>query len=294
MGDETETLKHEKILEEQLIKDFELMGNKLELVDDSSHRIQIHASPSGSTTSNTLTGQQQQQQQEQQPIAAAPSISQVVAGTGTSFVSGTTCDFISNVATSASARRQSLASSSRDNSSSIDSSATIATTITAQRTTNLLASEQKLHQKAADQAIKSDVSSASLKGNEGRQSSSNNRRPLGESLVANSDEQEHFERLILMDIEGKFSQLFLNHSLSLSLLYGLAQCCSDEYKTLSYFPLPFTFQFQLQFLLLFLFLLQDCLPDCARHAPGPLRPRPSRSNTKFEIQEVPLSPFVRC
>lgn len=35
LSDEIETLKHEKILEEQLIKDFELMGSELELVDDS-------------------------------------------------------------------------------------------------------------------------------------------------------------------------------------------------------------------------------------------------------------------
>lgn len=34
LGDKTETAKHERILEEQLIKDFELMGDQLELVDD--------------------------------------------------------------------------------------------------------------------------------------------------------------------------------------------------------------------------------------------------------------------
>ena len=36
IGDEIETLKHERILEEQLIRDFELMGNEVELVDDSN------------------------------------------------------------------------------------------------------------------------------------------------------------------------------------------------------------------------------------------------------------------
>lgn len=36
MGDKNETLKHERLLEEQLIKDLELMGSELELVDDSS------------------------------------------------------------------------------------------------------------------------------------------------------------------------------------------------------------------------------------------------------------------
>ena len=38
LGDQSETLKHERILEEQLIRDFELMGNEVELVDDS-HRL---------------------------------------------------------------------------------------------------------------------------------------------------------------------------------------------------------------------------------------------------------------
>lgn len=252
-----------------MIKDFELMGNKLELVDDSSHHIQIHAS-----SSSTLTGQQQQQQQ---PIAAAPSISRVVAGTGRSCASGTTSESTSSVASSASERRQSLASSSRDNSSSIDSSATIATTITNQRTspTNLVLSKAEQQQKA-DQTIKLEaLSSGTLKSNEGRQSSSNNRRPLGESLVANSDEQEHFERLILMDIEGKFSQLSLS-------LYGLAQCCSDEYKTLPYFTLPFSFA---------RLLARLCPPRLRAfldHAPCD-----STLNFRFERFHS-LLPFVRC
>lgn len=45
LSDEKETLKHEKILEEQLIKDFELMGNEVELVDDSYHQRASGAQP---------------------------------------------------------------------------------------------------------------------------------------------------------------------------------------------------------------------------------------------------------
>lgn len=52
LGDETETMKHEKILEEQLIKDYELMGEQLELVDEL-----VYASPSSSSTEAALGGQ---------------------------------------------------------------------------------------------------------------------------------------------------------------------------------------------------------------------------------------------
>lgn len=38
LGDKNETLKHERILEEQLIKDLELMGSELELVDDCKRK----------------------------------------------------------------------------------------------------------------------------------------------------------------------------------------------------------------------------------------------------------------
>ena len=58
LGDETETLKHEKFLEEQLIKDFELMGNKLELVDDSYE--QLFARSSGQTTPPKLAAARRQ------------------------------------------------------------------------------------------------------------------------------------------------------------------------------------------------------------------------------------------
>lgn len=42
LSDKGELQKHERILEEQLIKDFEMMGNEVELVEDSSRRAQHH------------------------------------------------------------------------------------------------------------------------------------------------------------------------------------------------------------------------------------------------------------
>lgn len=73
MGDKTETLKHEKILEEQLIKDFELMGDQLELIDEYQQLYSTSNSASGSSSvppisaplpgsasnSTTATGQRQ-------------------------------------------------------------------------------------------------------------------------------------------------------------------------------------------------------------------------------------------
>lgn len=59
IGDEVETLKYKKILEEQLVKDLELMGQEVEFVDDSTgtgcnvddpfagHHHQLAAIPSG-------------------------------------------------------------------------------------------------------------------------------------------------------------------------------------------------------------------------------------------------------
>lgn len=52
MGDQRETREHEKILEEQLIKDLELMGQELELVDEHEHD-DANASCTTATTNET-------------------------------------------------------------------------------------------------------------------------------------------------------------------------------------------------------------------------------------------------
>jgi len=60
IGDEIETLKHEKILEEQLLRDFELMGNEVELVDDSSRSVAsttVSTTTAASATTNTAANQ---------------------------------------------------------------------------------------------------------------------------------------------------------------------------------------------------------------------------------------------
>lgn len=162
-----------------MIKDFELMGNKLEFVDDSTYQIQIHAAASASVSlsSSTSAGQ-------------TGSISQV---SGQAAAEANT-----------SARRKSLASSSRDNSSSVDSSATIATTYARKNLTNLLDQQQQLNEPKREAQSGSDVCCSLLSKGFEATTSSNNRRALGESL-ANTKDQEQFERLILMDIEGKFS-----------------------------------------------------------------------------------------
>lgn len=94
LSDEGELLQHERILEEQLIKDFELMGNEVELVDDSTRFAQLagagnefmgrraaakansrelaatardkpHAGGSTSNPPNSISDPKQQQQQQQ-------------------------------------------------------------------------------------------------------------------------------------------------------------------------------------------------------------------------------------
>lgn len=55
IGDKTETLEQEKILEEQLIRDLELMGSEVELVDDS------HRTTNVAPTSNSNINKHQQQ-----------------------------------------------------------------------------------------------------------------------------------------------------------------------------------------------------------------------------------------
>lgn len=200
LGDETETLKHEKILEEQLIKDFELMGNKLELVDDS-YNVQLYGVVGGEQTSALNAGTKQ-----------------------TSSTSTTSSNLKE--------RRDSLVSSSRDNSSSFDS---YATAVPASNTsgvrhksrTNLeqvqfnatqnsqLEPQQQTSSQAQTQTLTQTRTQTNQPGQlpdnllESNNSARTNntiaqRRPLGDA-IANSDEQEHFERLILMDIEGKLS-----------------------------------------------------------------------------------------
>lgn len=56
LKDELETIAHKKILEEQLLKDLELMGNEVELVDDSHYQQQLYACSFDSAGKSALAG----------------------------------------------------------------------------------------------------------------------------------------------------------------------------------------------------------------------------------------------